>query len=340
MKLFPVLCVVACTPAASVAQVAEPVPDDPVLAAEMTEAARRFLSALPEPQARRARFGLDDAERMNWHYIPRARRGVALGELGDPQRHLAYGFLATALGRRGLLKASAIMALEEVLRQRGGAFTRDPGAYFLAVFGEPSTRSTWGWRLEGHHLSLNLTLIDGRFAVAAPAFLGAAPSLVGGNGMLAGTRVLGLEEDLGFELINSLEGGARREAIHDATAPEDVLAGPGDVLAELPGLPEARMTPAQRRILGALLDEILENLPREVADRERTRLAPITFTWMGSTAPGKPHYFRLAGPRFVYEYDNTQEQATHVHTVWHVRESAGGDFGADLLRAHYRQDHQ
>lgn len=305
------------------------------IAEDMAAAAVRFLDALDADQARRARFRLEDAERLDWHYIPRARRGVSLGELTDAQRALAFGFLGTALGRRGLLKASSIMALEEVLRLREqgrGAFVRDAGAYYLTVFGEPSTSSSWGWRLEGHHLSLNLTLVDGAKPIAAPAFLGAAP---------ATSRVLGREEELGFLLLHSLDPERRPAAVYSATAPEDILAEPGATLGELPGLAVARMSPAQRGHVEELLAEVLATLPREIGERERALIAAheldaITFTWAGAAAAGQPHYFRLSGPTFLYELDNTQEGADHVHTVWHARSPAGGDFGLDLLREHYR----
>jgi len=321
-------------------------PGERELAADMAEAAHRFLTTLVPDQTSRVQFSVDDAERLNWHYIPRPRRGIALGELSDAQRHLAYAFLATALSRRGLLKATTIMSLEEVLRRREagrGAFQRDAGAYFLAIFGEPSTRSTWGWRLEGHHLSLNLTLVDGVHPITAPAFLGASPSEVVA-GPLAGSRVLGREEALGFELLASLDADQRRAALRSMTAPDDILSGPGEAWTELPGLAVARMQPAQRAIVEALVDESIANLPRELGDRERMRVATagidhIVFSWLGAAVPGEPHYFRITGPTFVYELDNTQDNATHVHTVWHARDGAGGDFGAGLLREHYRAEH-
>lgn len=310
--------------------------DEAVLASDMAEGARRFLAALSPLQRDRARFELHDAERLNWHFIPRDRRGIPIGELTSAQRALAFGFLSTALGRRGLLKATAIMALEEVLRERelgAGPFVRDPGAYYLSVFGEPGTASTWGWRLEGHHLSLNLTLVDGRRAIAAPTFLGASPSP-------AANGVLGREEALGFQLVTDLDEAQRRVARYTASPPEDILLGPGVVFTELPGLRASEMTPAQRAVLAALVDEAVECLPHELADRERAKLAgtmtSIRFTWAGGMTPGQPHYFRIAGPTFVYEFDNTQEHATHVHTGWHSRTD---DFGIDSLREHVRIDH-
>ncbi|HZJ64039.1 MAG TPA: subclass B3 metallo-beta-lactamase, partial [Kofleriaceae bacterium] len=236
-----------------------------------------------------------------------------------------------------------IMALEDVLRQREHEALRDAGAYFISVFGEPSTSTTWGFRFEGHHLSLNLTLVDGVRPIESPAFLGASPSQVGG-GFLAETRVLGREEDLGFRLLGSLDDAQRKSAVFRATAPDDILTGPGAKLTTLPGLAADRMTAAQRQLLDALLDEVTGNLPREVADHARARIAThrpadLVFSWAGGGSAGHPHYYRIAAPSFIYEFDNTQSNATHVHTVWHVRDQDGGDFGVDLLRQHYAAAH-
>jgi hypothetical protein len=318
-----------------------PVAAEPELAADMAEAARRWLSVLTPAQRARAVFAVDADERVRWHYVPKSRLGIALRELDDAQRALAYGFLGTALSRHGFVKASGIMALDEVLRRREHSTLRDAGGYFLSVFGEPSTSATWGFRLEGHHLSLNLTLVDGVRPVEAPAFFGANPSRVG-SGYLADTRVLGREEDLGFQLLGSLDDAQRKAATYQVAAPADILTGPGTVLTPLPGLAADRMTPAQHQLLDALLGEIIGNLPREIAQRERARITggtDLIFTWAGSAAAGQPHYYRITGPSFVYELDNTQSSANHVHTVWHVREPAGGDFAVDLLRQHYARDH-
>ena len=339
-----VMLVVGIAAAVALAQRApDPVTTELALSADMAESARRFLSALSPAQRARAVFAIASDERLRWHYVPQARPGIAFKELTDGQRALAYGFLNTALSRRGFLKATGIMALDEVLRRRDGSSIRDAGAYFLSVFGEPSTSATWGFRVEGHHLSLNLTLIDGVRPIEAPAFLGASPSRVG-SGFLAETRVLGREEDLGFQLLASLDAAQRKAAVFQATAPDDILTRPGAKLTALPGLTVDRMTPAQRKLFDALLDEVAGSLPRELAERERARIAAnapadLVFTWAGGAAAGQPHYFRLGGPSFIYELDNTQGSANHVHTVWHAREPAGGDFGIDLLRQHYSQSH-
>ncbi|HVQ27751.1 MAG TPA: DUF3500 domain-containing protein, partial [Planctomycetota bacterium] len=307
------------------------------LATDMAEAAGRFLSALTPEQRRRANLAFAADERKRWHYVPQARKGIPFADLGPAQRHLAYGFLATALSRQGLLKASTIMALEEVLRRRGSTLVRDPEAYHLTIFGEPALGESWGWRLEGHHVSINVTLVDGVRLVTAPLFLGANPARVDGE-FLGHARVLGREEDLGFRLLASLDDEQRRQAIYKSTAPDDILTGPGAGLGALPGLPAARMNAEQRRLLDAIVDEAAGNLPPEQAALERERMARVggelQFTWAGGGAPTEPHYYRVAGPTFLYELDNTQDGANHVHTVWHTRETAGGDFGDDLLRRH------
>jgi len=320
-------------------------PDDSTLATDMADAASRWLSSLDAAGSRRARYTLADAERLDWHFIPRARHGISLGELTPPQRALAFGFLATAASRRGLVKATSIMALEQTLHDREhgrGGFVRDPSAYYLTIFGEPSPTATWGWRLEGHHLSISLTIVDGHRVVAAPAFFGASPAQVA-TGPMSGTRVLGREDQLGVDLLASLDETQRRAARY-APLPDDILTRPGAKLTDLPGLRGSQLTAQQRVKLAALVDEAAGNIPAELADRERSHatgagLDAIVFTWSGGRTIDRPHYYRLSGPTFIYELDNTQEHANHVHTIWHARSPAGGDFGLDLLREHYRTDH-
>lgn len=318
------------------------------LATEMAEAGQRWLSALTAAQRAKATFPFAAEERLRWHYVPMARKGIALKDLDDAQRALAFGLLTTALSRRGMLKTTGIIALEEVLRRRSqSSFVRDPGAYYLTVFGEPSQNATWGWRFEGHHLSLSITLVDGVRPVEAPAFWGASPAHVtagAAGGLLADSRVLGREEDLGFQLLGSLDDAQKKVAVIKSAAPDDILTGPGAALAPLPGLAASRMTPAQRQLLDALIAEVTGYLPHEIAIRERARIAAhppseLIFTWAGATVPRQGHYFRLSGPSFLYELDNTQEGANHVHTVWHARQPSGGDFGVDLLRQHYERAH-
>src|SRR5437016_14452015 len=156
---------------------AHPATDSQVVADEMAAAANNFLATLTTEQAAKASYSLNDNERFNWHFIPRERKGLPLKEMAPEQKHLAHALLSTALSHRGYLKASTIMSLEQVLRdlEQGKGPTRDPELYFLTVFGQPDPKGTWGWRLEGHHLSLNFMLIDGAAITVTPSFLGSNP---------------------------------------------------------------------------------------------------------------------------------------------------------------------
>ncbi len=329
-------------------------------ALDMAAAARAFLDALAPGQRALAQLAFDGPERRDWHYIPRQRPGLALRDMNDPQRAAARDLLRSALSSRGVLKVEAIMALDAILRDMeiaggGTGATRDPLAYHLAIFGAPPDPSpglaassdglmqSWGWKVEGHHISLNFTITpDG--VSATPAFLGSNPALVR-QGPQAGLRVLAAEEDLGRALLVSLDESQRAGATIPAEAPPDILTSPGRPL--LPpdidpaiGLPVSKMTPAQRALVERIVDEFAHNLRRELADAalERIRHAGIDnirFAWIGAAEPGRPHYYRLVGPTFIFEYDNTQNQANHVHTVWHDRER---DFG-DPLREHIEREH-
>jgi hypothetical protein len=216
---------------------------------------------------------------------------------------------------------------------------RDPDLYFLSVFGEPGGRGEWGWRVEGHHLSLNFTLRDGRVVSATPSFFGANPAEVR-RGPHQGLRTLAPEEDLGRALYRSLEGALRQKALLSAEAPADIVTGNAKQ-AELgapAGVALAEVSPAQRAALMELVEMYAHRLRRELAEEELARLRAaglekIHFAWAGVSEPGQPHYYRIQGPTFVVEYDNTQNNANHIHTVWR---NFATDFGLDPLRAHYR----
>ena len=310
-------------------------------AAQMAAAARDFLAALPADQRAQASFAFDDAERTNWHFVPLARKGVPLKALDDKGRAAAHALLRTGVSQRGYAKAQDIMALENVLRAIEGRDTRDPGLYYVSVFGTPGS-GTWGWRFEGHHVSLNYTVADGRPVAFAPSFFGANPAVVREGGTV-GARALPEEESAGRAVVLGLGEGRRQKAVIAATAPNDILSfdrpqtGPiGD-----DGVSSGEMTAGEKALLKALLDAYLGRMPQDVADDRRARLNEagfdkITFAWAGETEPGKPHYYRVQGPTFLIEYDNTQNGGNHIHSVW--RDFAG-DFGRDLLREHYLEAH-
>lgn len=306
---------------------------------EMAQAALNFWAGLtPELQAKCA-FPFDTDERFNWHYIPRERKGITWNDMTSAQQALAHAFLASGLSSRGYAQAETIMSLDQVLKdiERGSGPLRDPNNYAFSVFGTPGEKATWGWRLEGHHLSLNFTIVDGR-AVAGPVFFGSNPANVL-DGPRKGLRVLAVEEDLGRELIKSLTPEQAKVAIYDVKAPNDVIttnsrkSNPGKPV----GLAAGDMTAAQQKLLMTLVENYAYRLRQELANQDLAKIEAagfkeIHFAWAGGTEPGQGHYYRLHGPTFLVEFDNTQNNANHIHTVWR---DAANDFGEDLLKAHY-----
>jgi hypothetical protein len=216
---------------------------------------------------------------------------------------------------------------------------RDLELYYVTVFGDPSASGTWGWRYEGHHLSLHWTIVAGKSLATTPQFMGSNPAEVR-DGPKKGTRVLAAEEDLARALVQALDAAQRGRAVLSATAPDDILTSNTRKAAvqENRGLPWSAMTTGQRGMLLALIEEYASVMPRPLA-RERVEkvrragLDAVTFAWMGGLERGLPHYYRVQGPTFLIEYDCTQNGANHVHAVWRDFE---GDFGVDLLSEHHR----
>lgn len=310
------------------------------VADEMVTAASRFLLTLKPEQRAAATFDFADTERLNWHFIPRERKGLPLGDMAPGQQHLAKALLASGLSHRGHLQASTIMALESVLRdlEKGSGPLRDPARYYVSIFGEPALDHVWGWRVEGHHLAINLTLTGTTGISATPSMFGSNPAEVR-EGPLTGTRVLAEAEDLGRALLESLADEQRAVAIFDARAPRDVILGPGREVRALepPGLSAAAMTAVQRQALTTLVQAYLFRYRPEIAEVEFGQIeaigiARLHFAWAGGAKRGEGHYYRVQGPTFILEHDNTQNQANHVHSTWRDYHN---DFGADLLKAHY-----
>ncbi len=316
--------------------------------AVMAGAAKNFLASLTPEQKAKAVIAFENEERLNWHYIPRARKGVPLKELDAAQQHLAHAFLSAGLSQRGYMKAATVMSLEKVLREleqgrSGQSMTRDSELYYFTIFGEPSETATWGWRVEGHHLSLNFTVVRGELIAWAPSFFGANPAEVP-QGPRKGLRALRLEEDLARELVKSLDAKQKGVAVIDEKAPADILTR-AEKRAEIgppKGLPYSQMNKKQAELLMALLDEYAGNMPEELAQARmatvrKAGLEKIYFAWAGSLDRGQGHYYRVQGPTFLIEYDNTQNNANHIHSVWR---DFNGDWGQDLLAAHYKESHR
>ncbi len=310
----------------------------------MAETAKAFLASLDPEQRARATFQFADDERLNWHYIPKERKGLPFKEMNSAQKHLAHALLSAGLSQRGYIKAVSIMSLDEILRvmENGTGPVRDPDRYFFSVFGEPSDTGTWGYRVEGHHVSQNFTIVNGKVQVA-PSFFGANPAEVR-EGPRKGLRVLGREEDLGRAFIQSLTPEQKKIAIVSADAPGEILTGPARKAAltgQPSGIAAAKLTPKQRELLQNLLDEYCNNVPEEVAQMREEQIKKaagnLYVAWAGGEQVGQPHYYRIQSPAFLIEYDDTQNNANHIHTVWRDFE---GDFGLDLLKEHYQTSHR
>ena len=311
-------------------------------------AANAFLKSLTQELRSAASFPLDSSERLAWHFIPKERVGASLLKLDDAQSELLGPLLASALSPEGLLATRGVMKHENILRRVeteagvANASRRDPGLYYTAVFGKPSNTAPWAWRFEGHHLSINVTELPGEAPVVAPVFMGANPARVP-SGPNAGFRLLAGEEDLGREMIRMLPASRRAIATIRDTAFPDILTGndPKVQKLEFAGLAAADMTPDERAQLRRLVELYVGRMNSASAKDALARLDSagfdkVRFAWAGGIEPGQPHYYRIHGPTLLIEYDDTQNDANHIHTVYRDLER---DFGGDALRAHYKSAH-
>ena len=313
----------------------------------MAEAASAFLSSLTPEQRAKATFEFDSDERQNWHYVPKPRKGLSRGEMNGAQLEAADDLIASSVSDRAYRQAKDIIELELILgeaEQRDGVliFDRSPGLYYFTVFGNPGGEEPWGWRVEGHHVSLNLTVVNGEIVSPTPSFLGANPAEVK-HGPHKGLRILMDEEDLGRKLLLSLNQDQRRQAIIYPVAPaEFITRASRRVEIENPsGLVADLMTADQRDLLMSLINVYIERKTEEVVGNalkkiEDEGINSIHFAWAGSEYRGLGHYYRIHGPSFFVEYDNTQNNANHIHSVWRDLDD---DFGLDILQEHYQQHH-
>jgi hypothetical protein len=307
-----------------------------------------FLASLPDDLRKRATFPIDSPERTQWYFVPRERVGVSLLDLNDQQSELLGPVLASALSPEGLLEARGVLKHENILRRvetEAGidATRRDPGRYYVSVFGILKAGAPWSWRFEGHHLSINVTHVPGLPSlptVVAPVFVGANPARVM-SGPQTGFRLMAAEEDLGRELVTLLSEAHRKIAVIRDTAPSDIVTGndPKVRPLELEGLAAADMSEAGQQALRRLVDLYLGRLTPEYAKDAHARLdragfGKVRFAWAGGLESGQKHYYRVHGPTLLIEYDNTQNDANHIHTVYRDLDY---DFGGDALRRHLSQ---
>jgi hypothetical protein len=373
------------------------------VAARMSAAAADWLGAL-DPAQRAVATGAApspdaeaDAERRRWFYTPTDHGGLTLGAQRPAQQRLAHRLVASGLSTAGYVTVATVIGLDNVLDQAEGWSMdwgrergRDPGLYYLRVFGEPGGDAPWGWRFGGHHVSLNNLVAGGMVRSVTPCFLGADPAASPLLGP-APLRPLGGAEDLARDLVRSLDPGQKAGAILLDRAPADIVGGnrarirDGDQMMYLrdlwrrpftePELAErvARMDAewelangydagdyrrvaltgapkglaardldrGQRNLLRTLLATYLARVPDALSPQADyagdAALDGVHFAWAGPTGPGQPLYYRLQGPRLLIEYDNTQRNANHAHSVW--RDPAA-DFGYDVLGAHLAEHHR
>lgn len=310
----------------------------------MVAAAQQFLASLAPGHKKQATYALTHEERENWNFVPIDRKGVSFRDTSTTSQAYGIALLRTGLSHTGTAQAQAIMQLELFLKELEKDTTgrRDATNYLVTIFGEPAADKSWGWRFEGHHLSINFTIVEGKHVFFAPSFMGTNPAEVR-SGPRKGERVLAAEEDLGLALINSLDAAQRKVAIFAEKALTEIVTTNKkrvDPLSPV-GIAAAQLKPAQREQLVGLLKTYLARFRPELADETFARISAagldkITFAWAGGLDRTQQTYYRIQGPTFLIEFDNSQGNGNHIHSTY--REFKG-DFGRDLLAEHYAKAH-
>ena len=314
--------------------------------ATMATAAGNFLGSLTSEQRAQATFPLESAERLRWNFIPDEtfpRNGLPIKAMTEPQRKLAHELLRSGLSDRGYRTYTEIIQLESILRAlEQGKLARDPEAYRFSIFGTPAARGTWGWRVEGHHVSLHFSIANGTAIASTPSFAGSNPAEVR-EGAEKGKRVLGMLEDTGRALVMALDASQRATATISDTAPNEIVTrNTLDIDPLTPeGLKASAMTAPQRELLTKVIDAYAGLMAPDIASDRMAKIKAagienIGFAWAGPVERGERHYYRVQGPTFLIEFDNTQGNGNHVHSVWRDFKD---DFGRDVLREHIQAAH-
>jgi hypothetical protein len=304
--------------------------------------AMAFVNSLSAAQQKIVVFPFNEMNRYDWHYLPPpmvARTGLAVKDMDAGQKQKLYALLQAYLSKEGFKKTSDIMQYEFLLKEmEPNNPNRIPENYYIAIYGQPGKDSIWGWKFSGHHLVLNFTVVNNQLAFA-PFFFGVYPAEVK-DGPKKGTRLLKDEEELGFELVNSMTKEQRQKTIFQSNAFTDIVTTNAAQVAPLKpvGLFAKDFTTEQKAVLNKLIVAYLLAMPTDIAKTRMERIVKenfdaICFGWAGGIEPGKPHYYRVQGKSFLIEFDNTQNNANHIHSVWR---DFNGDFGEDLLKEHYR----
>lgn len=303
----------------------------------MATAAEAWLRTMGD-RSDAASFRFTDDERFDWHFFPRGREGAVIRDMTPSQRAAARALMQSTLSAAGIDKAEAVMALEAVLAGLEGSSLayRDPEKYYISIFGKPGTHP-WGWRLEGHHLSINVTVAAPGEVSVTPAFLGTNPARIP-RGARAGERVQRAEYELALQLAQGLDDTQKKQALLDDDSLGNVVAGPGrgDALAAPKGLPVGSLDETQQGILTRLIEAYVgiarDEIGRPYMDLVREGWAQTRLAWAGPMEDGEAFYYRIHGPRLLIEFDNTQNSANHIHSLWRDPEN---DFGRDDLHRHH-----
>lgn len=314
-------------------------------AATMAKAAAALVDSLSADQKTKVGFPFDGEERLRWHFIPNEmfpRKGLMIKDMNETQRRLALDLLHSGLSARGYTKATSIMELEDILKviEAGGRFARNKEEYWFSIFGTPGAKGRWGWRVEGHHISTRFAVVDGAVSSAlasSPMFFGTNPAEVQG-GAKKGLRVLAAEEDAARALVMALPAELQKQAIVNPVAPSDILTMNKNDITPLPdqGVLYSALPAKQQALLTALIEVYTGNMEADIAAERMAKIKSagmdkVRFSWLGEIDKGKKHYYAVQGPTFLIEYDNTQNNGNHIHSVWR---DFNGDFGRDVLREH------
>lgn len=321
----------------------------PAVAQDIAGTADAFISLLTKEQRNKVLYPFYTAERYSFNYVPlNDRKGISINELNPTQKASLMELLQTCLSKGTVKKVNDIMQLEIVLKEleRRGADDsyRDPGKYFITIFGIPGAKNIWGWRFEGHHVAFNFSANKNELVAGTPGFLGSNPAIVDA-GLQKNKEILKEETDKGFALLQALSATELKKAITDTIAPHEIITGASRhaIVHRPAGIRYNELSPSGQQLLLQLISLYVHRYTKLFADKmqkeiQAAGLENLWFSWAGSTerAGGKPYYYRIQGPGFIIEYDNSQNKANHIHTV--VRDLKN-DFGGDMLLDHYRKDH-
>ncbi|WP_229238853.1 DUF3500 domain-containing protein [Dyadobacter sp. Leaf189] len=328
---------------------AKPVQDEK-LARQMAAAVNTFLKTLDDTQRKEAQLDYQDPARFDWNFTPRARKGLSLKQMNAAQRKAAMSLIRVVLSQEGYSKAEQIIDLENVLRvvetRPANDTYRDPENYAFLVFGTPGS-DPWGWRVEGHHLSLHFSSIKNQITYT-PSFMGSNPGKVLADVPQKGKVILKDEQEIAFRLLHSLTEAQQKKADLGGKAPNEIFTSNSRkaVLDKMEGVAMEELNGEQKAlfknlIMAYLLRYHITLKNQQWAQLEKAGLEKIHFAWMGDHEPvigqGHGHYYRIHGPTFLIEFDNTQNGGNHIHSV--VRDLTN-DFGEDMLRAHYESQHR